>query len=400
VRARVVVPNLVVQFGESSWPFQVNLHDGSASIAIDGSQYTVRPLTWREKLRLARFARQDETFIQARFLETCMDGPETYTASGPAQAVLLALAMWINLPAQHHAGLALDQNQLATVTADLCRSLGVGPMAIAELQATEVEVLWQSLQPETTDDENPQSSMRTRSMPPAIHTEHTFDTKILIIPDEERTAAPQSAGIDRPAQVSDQASDEDVSSHFPVQAPSMSVPAAAKSNVTDHSFDTKNPTSTIRPGGRVETSDAAKTGSSADRRPELMKRSAAVRFRFALDPVGTRKISSPQRKPRTRTTLQPNETVSATLPTYVSEGTDSAELLASANSFPDPPIPALISVPPAQRALAAQPNVLRSLEFAEATATQLGSAEITSMLDEFCDRLAEAAADLGIPEEV
>ena len=115
-------------------------------------------------MRLARFAGFDEEFIRARFLEACLNPRQTSPLGTRNETILVALASWINLPSEQTSGLPLVQRQLVNVTADLCRSLHVGPMAFADLAASEVEMLWQNLDHETDEDEVRSFPVRSRPM--------------------------------------------------------------------------------------------------------------------------------------------------------------------------------------------------------------------------------------------
>jgi hypothetical protein len=180
---------LVVRSGNSAWTFSVDRGGFSATISLGGVAYRVRPQSWREKVRLARFARLGEAFLRASFLECCVAGGVPAAVEPEHKEALLALALWINLPDDDAAGLPLDTDQLARVTIAVCRAMNIGPLAIAELSAPEVESLWRNLNREAGPDEINHGRIA----------QETFDTKIVVLPDSpapeeaEQTVAPAGA---------------------------------------------------------------------------------------------------------------------------------------------------------------------------------------------------------------
>jgi hypothetical protein len=501
VQASVVASSLVVRFEESSWPFQLNLREGTASIAVDGRVYEVRPLTWREKTRLARFAHLGQEFIQARFLEACLGGPDNYPATGSSQAVLEALAMWINLPSEDVYGLPLEQNTLANVTIELCRSLGVGPMAIGELSAPEAEMLWQNLDHAMYEDESSRFPARAQSKqinasPLAaerrfntwLADEHQFENKIIIIPDpvHPRMDAPQFSSEQpdlRPnVQFEDQSEDQ-VETHSLLQQAVKPEPAAFSESVS----------SEAKPAVFSESlsSEAKKPDLPVDHKTTSREQGTRARFRFSLDTptpkaqnastlrseVGTPQRSSLQPSEQAQTRAQATNRVEAD-PRSLSHAVTTAQRGASANqewgesktaatatvdtasapiSYPvrnlpdrlpnrmvrstdssapvlevlknpddsevrayagdasdsvnasDMDISAMLFSPSLSvvqsGSAVTQPAALQSIQLVESesvidTDPFLQAEQMEWMLDEFCERLAEAAADLGIMEEV
>jgi hypothetical protein len=186
VGASVDVSSLVVRYGEAFWPFRLDLDNGSACIELDGAAYEISLLTWQAKMRLARFAHMDQAFVQARFLEACIRPPKILPADKRDEAVLLALANWLNVSA-----FPLDQDRLAAVTVDVCRALHVGPRALAALPASELEMLWLNLDRRLAGSEVPESSFSERplqSFDRGRAPEPHFETKIVIVPDQSQSS--------------------------------------------------------------------------------------------------------------------------------------------------------------------------------------------------------------------
>ena len=383
MRANVNVSSLVVRYGEASWPFSLDLDKGSASIELHDCEYEVGPLSWPAKMRLARFAHMEPEFVQARFLETCLRTPKVPPNATEDKAVLVALATWINLPSGEQSGLPLDQNQLASVTVEVCRALGVGPTAFAELSAVEVEMLWQTLDRETFPDETPDKRARTRStrpLPQAQASEPQFDTKIVIVPDQTQFQAEPESANETILPVADAE---------PVQR--------AGDDVLRLAADEK--------AADQKTFNETKLSARKVVRPE---HKTTARFRFSIDepvvkgsprnvPAFRLPLTQPDRNTRSPRVGPTNLALAPVIEVERSEEpTTKLNLLAdlqitaaSPSEFPQP-----TAITPA--------TSRRSFEVEERQATEPASRdqEMEWMLDAFCERLAEAAADLGILEEV
>jgi hypothetical protein len=388
-----------VRCGDSAWPFRLDVRQGCASIALADAQYRVRSLTWQEKVRMARFATLDEAFLQSSFLDCCVTGGDRAVEH---TQILTALAAWMNSPDADTAGLPLDGAQLAKVTVDVCRSMNIGPAEIVELPAPMVESLWRSL------DQAPQSEPSGR-MPPA---EQSFDTKIIVLPDalrpEVQFAATTSAAPVAPAQSDAQAPN----------APSVLTGAArAPSSVGQHAAQSLQ----AFPGVAVNAPPEPERTPSPQPGPQEAgaRRQQQPRFRASL-----RTDSQQGRAPRVTPTGADRRTLAALPKSSMAVATASRPVIAD----PDRDLPqrmgrsapaVLLSPKPMPQAVTLSPRLsLRSEaprlphsvaardersalpDVASAVRPTPTESMIEPLLDELCQRLENAAADLGILEEV
>jgi len=323
--------------------------------------YEVRPLTWREKLRLARFAHLGEPFVEARFMEASVVGPKSLAATETTHAVLLALAMWINLPSEQRPGLPLDQHRLATVTVELCRSLGTGPLAIGDLTAGEVEMLWKSLQ------QGPGGEALDKNT-----SEQTYDTKIMIVPDQTQSDAEPRPHSSSPAS----RRPEDLAGRDSAQPAIRPV----LTGITDGRPAALRVPDAVRPSAddipHPASAVAGPRENDTERRAAL-KRDMTTRFRVSFDQPTAK---SPDNTPAPALDLVERADSPKT----------SAEMEVYSN-LQTPASPTLRRSVPGDKHWESHQSEIRQSR---------PETEVDSILDEFCERLAEAAADLGITEEV
>ena len=133
--------SLRVHAGGRSWPFDIDLVTGELVVDLDGAQWTLPPLRWREKLTLARYAASASALLDAALVAHRLSGARP-TGPGPAAAaewsVLVALARWLN----GFAGpVDLDPVEFARVAAVVCRRTGLSPADLDDRLAAEVELL-------------------------------------------------------------------------------------------------------------------------------------------------------------------------------------------------------------------------------------------------------------------
>ena len=376
MRAIVDVSSLVVRYGEVSWPFRLDLDRGSASIELEDRTYEVCPLTWRAKIRLARFAQMDRSFVQARILEACLRAPKIVPTEQRDQTVLAALASWINLSFEQTLGLPLDSRQLAAVTVEVCRALRVGPMAFAEMSAPEVEMLWASLDQQTSEDEfvDPPITTPPRERLNSVNlSEPQFDTKIVILADQAETEDVRQSDLpEATIQVENSA---------PMHPAIDDAPAAV---VAEASHEITMPSS---------------------RQAGVRERNPPARFRFSIDKsIAT--VSGNKATVAPRPLKQPVET-RGSRPSG-SEGrapvgnADRSELSTGFEITSDNPAIELPTSPASPRVVVTTPAATGWPEFEKRdeleSAPQLE--DMDAVFDKFCERLAEAAEDLGILEEV
>ncbi len=151
----------------------------------------VRPLLWREKVILARFAHLGPTFIQHHFLRLSLVG-KLPPASETTVAALNALALWVNAPDESQPGVPLDPELLGTVALKVCRAAGLRPADLDERSAAEVELIWHAI-----------SHSEEPSLPTSRPTEDDDgQVRIIVIPDPspEELASVTKSGHNLPSQ--------------------------------------------------------------------------------------------------------------------------------------------------------------------------------------------------------
>lgn len=126
-----------------SWPFDLDLRSGSATVEVDGRLLAVRPLTWQEKLRLARHAHLGGEFVDRHLVRLCLAGDPA--PDGPAGSAVAAAARWLNDPDPAVPAAPLDRLMLGRVTAEVCREMGLRPGDLAGRDAAEVEELYRAV---------------------------------------------------------------------------------------------------------------------------------------------------------------------------------------------------------------------------------------------------------------
>jgi hypothetical protein len=142
VNAEIDALQEVVRVGTTQWPFVFDGRENIVSVTMSGGSFRLRPLLWREKQTLARFAHLGAAFLQRHYLRLCLIEPLSLPAESDEHAALWALAQWINTPAHAKAMLPLNAALLASVTFDLCRAMQRAPGDFDLCAAHEVELLW------------------------------------------------------------------------------------------------------------------------------------------------------------------------------------------------------------------------------------------------------------------
>ncbi|MBL8396623.1 MAG: hypothetical protein JNL84_00550 [Candidatus Accumulibacter sp.] len=123
------------------WPLELDAASGALRVNFAGLTITARPLSWREKQVLARYADHGETFLQRQLIDACCGA----SAAAAAPVACWTLAAWVNFPSSPgSATLPFASEAMARVTAGLCRSVGLRPTEIDALDALAVEALWQA----------------------------------------------------------------------------------------------------------------------------------------------------------------------------------------------------------------------------------------------------------------
>jgi hypothetical protein len=141
VQAHVDAASACVRLGDESWPYELDWADVSAVVQLGGSTLRVRPLRWRERLALARFAHLGASFVEAQHLRIALGGAPV-PASEEEQAAVAALAAWVDAPRDE--AVPLETRVLAGVTLDVCRAMTLTPADLDGRDAYEVEALWRA----------------------------------------------------------------------------------------------------------------------------------------------------------------------------------------------------------------------------------------------------------------
>jgi hypothetical protein len=164
----------LVRLGEQTWPFSLDLRDGTAAISLPGGAVSVRPLTWAERVRLARFARRRDV-AEEQFLR--LSSPSGLdAATDQERSAVAALAGWLNAPAEgaSAARLPLEPSLLAVVTLEVCRAMGLAPADLDARESAEVEELWHAAGIADALMSSPAS---------AVPAPEPASTRILVVPD-------------------------------------------------------------------------------------------------------------------------------------------------------------------------------------------------------------------------
>jgi hypothetical protein len=116
--ARVEADTRRVVVGERAWSFDLDCRCGAVTVDLDGAPLRIRPLRWREKVVLARYAALGAD-VDGDQVRLALDGGGLPPA-GPAREAARALALWICGPGTE---LPLSTPLLAEVTADVCTAV-------------------------------------------------------------------------------------------------------------------------------------------------------------------------------------------------------------------------------------------------------------------------------------
>jgi hypothetical protein len=343
-----------VRLGDASWPLELDCASSTATLVVDGSRLVLRPLRWREKTVLARFAGLGEAFLRDQLVRACLAEGEP-PRDGPAGEAVLAVALWLNAgePAgAAPAALPLDGEVLALATLDVCRSLGLAPGDLDDRDAPEVEALFRAAERD--------AGAARPGAPPA-------DAPVLPGPPHDPWAA--SEGVRRILVVPDEPASPDV----PGDKPPLDDAAAH-----GHAPETVG----------LELPAQASPGTTAaapapDRTERTDERALRFRVRAARLAAGDRPAESRRAE---REPWRPREP---------DPGHEDAALAA------DAPAPAMTGPwpePPARRRNGSTWDGRASQPVAPApvAAAAAPSLDLDAVLDELTTRLEQAAADLGV----
>ena len=195
MRPQVDAQNLRITAGERSWSFEVDCRADCVRIELQGAEYRLRPLQWRDKRVLSRFAAAGEAFLIREFVRVSLADTADLPRDNEFLSLLFELARWYNSPDGREA-LPFDARTLSIVTLELCRSMALAPEHFDQRSADEVEALWYAVrrtQNDQADHEREAAPTVNRGLSAQI--ESPGLTKILIVPDQPVMQAPESSEI-------------------------------------------------------------------------------------------------------------------------------------------------------------------------------------------------------------
>jgi hypothetical protein len=127
-------------------PFSIDLATGAVTLGSGVGATTIEPLTWREKLTLARFGRAEGRLLDSALIAHKLmgddDRPVLESAEGRA---LVALARWVNGFGPHGGAAPLEPRLLARIGARARRAGELSPADLDRMPAVEVELLADAL---------------------------------------------------------------------------------------------------------------------------------------------------------------------------------------------------------------------------------------------------------------
>jgi len=161
-----------IELGERSFRFRLDPGADSALVRIDDRDYRVRPMQWREKVTLSRFAALGDELVTRELVRLCAGNAGELTDD--VATVLWELTRWMNDPSGYSSSVPFDSRSVATVTLQLCKATHLRPADFDGRPAWEVEEMWHVLGGQTSAAEE---------LPRKAQESHT--TRILIVPDPE-----------------------------------------------------------------------------------------------------------------------------------------------------------------------------------------------------------------------
>ena len=169
---------------------------GVARVQLGEVIYTARPMVWRDKQILARFAELGPVFLRRQVLSLCLAPGTPLPEAEVDLQDLLELVLWVQRPRSGQPVL-LEPGALATVTLGVCRALGVPPADLDDREAPEVEALWQAAQSQSAGPVGPQPALSVaprRGM--AAPADEQGVRRILVVPDPPGRARASSTAAD------------------------------------------------------------------------------------------------------------------------------------------------------------------------------------------------------------
>jgi hypothetical protein len=184
-------------------PFSIDLTTGAVTLGSGAGAVTIEPLTWREKLTLARFGRAEGRLLDSALIAHRLAGDDDRPVTGSAEdRALVALARWVNGFSPNGGAAPLDPLLLARIGAVARRAGELSSAELDRMPAVEVELLAEALPVvearSETRAENDDGVTRIVIAPDPGSGEPTFDEDQAMAPDGTDTAV-RSASASAPA---------------------------------------------------------------------------------------------------------------------------------------------------------------------------------------------------------
>ncbi|HEX4953067.1 MAG TPA: hypothetical protein VF017_06705 [Thermoanaerobaculia bacterium] len=172
----------VVRGNGRAWPFELDPATGTAQVEVDGRPLRLRPLSWREKRNLARFAPAGPELLERMLLQASLGASAGVEIPAAEREGLLALGLWLNAPAEPL--LPLESLLLAQVGVEVAQQLHCSPPELDGWPAWEVEATWQVVRGRSAGEGEAPPAARRAANPAGAPVEDDGLTRILIVPDE------------------------------------------------------------------------------------------------------------------------------------------------------------------------------------------------------------------------
>jgi hypothetical protein len=133
----------VLRIADREWRVALDLSTGGLKLDLSTGVYFLKPLTWGDKRRLARFANLGEEFLRRNMTLACATPAVWPDDEVEAEALVLAAA---TVTSPGYDALPLSIGTLLRISAEISRAMG---MAIDELDhqaAVDVEALWRLIE--------------------------------------------------------------------------------------------------------------------------------------------------------------------------------------------------------------------------------------------------------------
>ena len=185
-----------LRLGARGLPLELDVRAGVARVQLGEVTYTARPMVWRDKQILARFAELGPAFLRRQVLSLCLEQGTALPEGEADLQDLLELVLWVQRPRSGQPVL-LEAGALAAVTLGVCRALGVPPADLDDREAPEVEALWQAAQSQSAGPSGSQPALSVApKRGPAAPADEPGVRRILVVPDPPARARASSTAAD------------------------------------------------------------------------------------------------------------------------------------------------------------------------------------------------------------